>query len=622
MRTPLFLVLLTASTATAAPQQIHQSWQGPTDSTITIAWRSTTAGGTVEYGASTGYGKSVTAKSVAYGGSTLHIAELTGLTPGTAYHYRCGSSGDWSADQTFATAPKAGTPFRFAAYGDSRSDDTIRGQVMAAVKAVKPAFSIHDGDFVTDGNDQTLWDEWFGTMQPLLSITPLMGVLGNHENNSPKFFSQLAFPVHTPTTASYPDEAYFSFDYGDTHFIGLCTEPVGSIGGPQYLWLKADLAAAAARSHIRWTVAFAHRPPYSSSSHGSDLTVRDTWGHLFESFGVDVTFWGHDHNYERTKPMFQGQPVTEGGVVYVVAGASGAPLYASGTSPFTAFSKSVQHFVDVSVDPSQLKLEARDTTGAVFDSTTIAKPAPKSPWILDGKLDAAAQKVASGTPALSSLYAGFDGRYLYVATEGKIVPGDHFILVAPSKPTDLRVSPWKKAGQVWRYTIQLAMESSNGWSGWQDGVTGQNDPASTRASNPADAVMEGAIDLVGKYGTVPKSVFLAAAAYGSADAGKLLGQVPVGDANGDIDLGEWYELPLTPPTPDGQRDLGPPRDSSAADGPRGDRPIGDGTLDAIAGDRGAEAGCGCHLTSPRQAPWAVLLGLGLLVLRRRRPRAG
>ena len=44
--------------------------------------------------------------------------------------------------------------------------------------------------------------------------------------------------------------------------------------------------------------------PYSCAngvaSIGSDSNVRNTWGPLFEKYGVDIVFDGHDHIYERT----------------------------------------------------------------------------------------------------------------------------------------------------------------------------------------------------------------------------------------------------------------------------------------------------------------------------------
>jgi hypothetical protein len=79
----------------------------------------------------------------------------------------------------------------------------------------------------------------------------------------------------------------------------------------------------------------------------------------------------------------------------------------------------------------------------------------------------------------------------------------------------------------------------------------------SRASNPAGPVMEGLIDLKARFGAVPQQVFLAAAAYGTKDNGALTGQLPKGNGDGAIGLGEWVVFPLKIP---------PPRDAGPADG--------------------------------------------------------
>lgn len=372
----LLAALVAAAPALALPAQVHLGWQGPTDTTVTVTWRSGEPVGAVEYGKDASQGKVQAAVSVPYEGSYLHEAQLTGLEPGTAYRYRCGTAGSWSPDRGFTTGPtpSAAASFRFAAYGDSRTDDAVRGRVRAAVERSGPAFSINSGDLVASGDVQAQWDEWFRTMEPLLAVTPFVAAVGNHDLGGGRFFRQFALPRHPPAPG-YEDEAYSSFDYGNTHFVVLYTES-GSAGDAQERWLEADLARAAADPAIRWTVVTFHRPPYSSGSHGSDTNLRTRWGPIFEKHGVDVVFNGHDHHYERTFPMAGGERVGRGGVVYVVTGGAGAPVYAVGTSAFTAASRAVHHFVEVNVTANTLTLAARDADGAVFDTAVLTHPAP------------------------------------------------------------------------------------------------------------------------------------------------------------------------------------------------------------------------------------------------------
>lgn len=375
-RLSLLVAGLTLATASsAAPSQVHLGWQGPTDTTMTVSWRSTEPSGEVSYGGSTAYGQTVAAVSTPYGGSWLHEAQLTGLAPGTTYHYRAGLGASVTPDRTFTTAPppSAGASFRFAAYGDSRTDDAARARVRAQVQAAQPAFSVDSGDLVEDGNDQALWDEWFATMEPLVATTPFVSVVGNHEVNSIRFYQQFALP----NRGSADTETYASWDYGNVHFVSLNTEIAYWAGSDQTQWLEADLARASSDPRVRWIVAVLHRPPYSSGSHGSEMAVREAWSPLFEKYGVDLVFTGHDHHYERSLAFANGVPQRDGsGVVYVVTGGAGAPLYGVVGSDFTAFSRSIHHFLQLDVTPTTLSLRAIDEYGNVIDTLTLRNDAP------------------------------------------------------------------------------------------------------------------------------------------------------------------------------------------------------------------------------------------------------
>ena len=65
--------------------------------------------------------------------------------------------------------------------------------------------------------------------------------------------------------------------------------------GPTMLaWLKRDLAANPARC----TLAYFHRPRFSSEQNGNDATMRPIWAALYAA-NADVLISGHDHVYER-----------------------------------------------------------------------------------------------------------------------------------------------------------------------------------------------------------------------------------------------------------------------------------------------------------------------------------
>jgi len=351
------------------------SWQGPADTTMTVTWRSEQDHGEVEFGTDAQLGQRAEATTRPYEGSFLHVAELTGLAPETRYTYRVSYPETPSAPSSFVTGPERSsrTPFRFIAFGDSRDGREQRTQLAQLIAARDPAFVLNTGDLIDDGNDQAQWDEWFEDMAGLLSRVPFFAVAGNHEKNSARYFDQFAFPRHAPSSSGWADEGYYSFDYGNTHVVGLSTEPVGGRDSDQYRWLEEDLTRAKADPNTRWIIVFAHRPPYSTGNHGPNLEVQQTWLPLFERNGVAVAFWGHEHFYERTKPIRAGQ-VDEGGVTHVITGGGGAPLHQTGTSDLTAFSSSTNHFVEVQVGDTELRLDARGLDGEGFDTVTLTKP--------------------------------------------------------------------------------------------------------------------------------------------------------------------------------------------------------------------------------------------------------
>ena len=125
---------------------------------------------------------------------------------------------------------------------------------------------------------------------------------------------------------------------------------------------EQDLAATDAR----WIVAVSHRPPFSSGTHGDDRQVQEAFLPLFRRHGVDLVLSGHDHHYERSRPV--------DGIVYIVTGGGGRGTRAVGENETAAFAERVAHFVYVTVDHHRLELHAIDARGKVFDGLRIEKP--------------------------------------------------------------------------------------------------------------------------------------------------------------------------------------------------------------------------------------------------------
>jgi hypothetical protein len=96
---------------------------------------------------------------------------------------------------------------------------------------------------------------------------------------------------------------------------------------------------------------------------------------VFEETGVTIVFSGHDHNYQRTKPLHGGAAVeSEQGVTYVITGAGGAALYQPKpkTPDYLAASNFDRHsFTHVVIDGDELTLRQIDADGEILDELRL-----------------------------------------------------------------------------------------------------------------------------------------------------------------------------------------------------------------------------------------------------------
>ncbi len=175
----------------------------------------------------------------------------------------------------------------------------------------------------------------------------ILPIDGNHENDSPDSFANWSIPG----VAGDPyAETYASFDVGSVHFVLVDDMHISNItsgasdteGSAQLKWLDADLAAAVAdRTAHPFIVALSHRGLFSTSNHATDSDVHNARGQLaplYDKYKVDLAVNGHDHEYERSKPLHagnppSGDPVVGAGTQYIINAGAGADPYAINTSP-------------------------------------------------------------------------------------------------------------------------------------------------------------------------------------------------------------------------------------------------------------------------------------------------
>ena len=293
--------------------------QSGTPNSTVVRWRTNIATDSrVSYGTTQGSLTSNTDNSTQ---TTEHEVIVSGLSPGTKYFYSVGSTSQVLAgndpNHFFVTSPLAGSsvPTRVWVLGDS-------GTANASAQAVRNAYINFTGSTATNlwlmlgdnayesGTDSEYQTAVFDMYPTILRQSVLWPALGNHDtaqsSNPPAslpYFAMFTLPTNAEAGGmASGTEKYYSFDYGNIHFICLDSMTSDrSASGPMATWLRADLAS----STRQWTIAFWHHPPYSKGSHDSDtdpiLTeMRQNFLPILEDAGVDLVLAGHSHSYERS----------------------------------------------------------------------------------------------------------------------------------------------------------------------------------------------------------------------------------------------------------------------------------------------------------------------------------
>ncbi len=346
--------------------------QFPTSSSMKVMWRTDIATPSrVYYGTSLATVMDNQIEGVVP--VTEHTVNITGLDPYTEYYYAVSDGSTVLAggdmNHRFRTSPVIGTvqPVRAWVIGDF-------GKGNEKQMDVKEAFLDHVGDNMPDlwlwlgdnaydeGTDEEFTQKVFGTQYGYGEVfprVPFMATPGNHDYGSvlniltgadPTTHSGPYFDiVDVPTNGEIGGvpsgyELYYSFDYGNVHFVSLNSEIGAIVNGswdwtgaspfsnfsssPFTDWLHADLQA----NDKTWVVAYVHQPPHTDGSHESDAfwevymkAMRENIAPILESYGVDLLLAGHSHVYERSFLIngFYDLPAEFNVAQHVVDGSSG-----------------------------------------------------------------------------------------------------------------------------------------------------------------------------------------------------------------------------------------------------------------------------------------------------------
>ncbi len=261
-----------------------------------------------------------------------HIVELSQLNPSTRYYYAVGFEqsilvgGD--SLHRFTTSPpnNSEVPIKFWTIGDfgskRQTQIDVRDAFFENTNLEEVDFWLWLGDNAyNDGTDEEYQEKVFSDdfgYNSLLPFLPFYPVPGNHDYKSvnrsaaPKKHDGTYFDiVEVPTQGeaggrASNTELYYSFDYGNAHFVALNSEALGYTffkNSKMLKWLECDLQ----ETDKKWKIVFWHQPPYSKGSHDSDhifeiymTAMRTNLNPIIEKYGVDLVLCGHSHVYERS----------------------------------------------------------------------------------------------------------------------------------------------------------------------------------------------------------------------------------------------------------------------------------------------------------------------------------
>ncbi len=290
--------------------EIHYSF-GDTPDSVWFDWRGQEQD--IYYGLDASYGKMAEAGNSPVtpvdSAGPFRQVEITGLEPGTTYHYKIGPNG---ADHTFQTIPSG--DFTWADIGDTGTTacEPWMARTQDLVAAQSPAFVTHGGD-ISYANEcgKGAVHRYYVDQQVWSAGAAFEPVWGNHEYAQPNSDEGMTPPPGTPEDSllNYKGRSFVTngqavpSDTATQVTNPGCGKETGSATntcqGNDWGWFQAGhvlfisypepwpgvypawqaaadqlMASAQADPNIDFVVTYGHRPPYSSVEFDVDTDLR------------------------------------------------------------------------------------------------------------------------------------------------------------------------------------------------------------------------------------------------------------------------------------------------------------------------------------------------------------
>lgn len=260
---------------------------------------------------------------------------------------------------TLPAARSSELVLRFVAIADTGSGDSNQYAVADAMTRYHQKnpykLAILAGDNIyTNGEIWKIGEVFEQPYKALLQAgVKFRACLGNHDIRTDNGVPQVQYAGFNMSDRIY------TFREQTVQFFALDTN-VNVDWKVQLAWLERELK----QSTAKWKVVFGHHPMYSSGVYGSDRGLINLLAPLFKRYGVQLYINGHEHSYERTRPI--------DGTTYLITGHGGAHLRSVGRNDWTAYSVSRHGFTALNVYRDRLEINGIGTDGQVFDRGVIA----------------------------------------------------------------------------------------------------------------------------------------------------------------------------------------------------------------------------------------------------------
>ena len=268
------------------------------------------------------------------------------------------------------TLPNDDISIKFAVIGDSGRGSPEQHAIAAQMEAYRRRFDyrfvLMAGDNIYEGpvtpEDYRLKFE--APYKQLLDAgVKFYAVLGNHDDPRQVHYPPFHMDGDRYYTFTPPVNLISKLDTSVRFFAIDSTR----LDGEQIEWLQKELE----RSTADWKILLMHYPIYSTGRY--TLRARRQRFVLEPSLvagGIDVTFAGHEHIYQRSRP--------QNGILHFISGGAGS-LRVGDARPSADVAKSYDrdyHFMLVEVSDDRLFFQAINRKGQTIDAGSLRRPKP------------------------------------------------------------------------------------------------------------------------------------------------------------------------------------------------------------------------------------------------------